>query len=320
MHAGSRRCGGPIYPIPRIFEAMTISDSRKIALVVLVLLVSVCSWYRPITDLAAERVDAGLKRSVISFASARALNGAISVLQGTEVDVHPVGVGVSLSVGEILDPINDLVESLSSVMLMASVAFGIEKLLLAMGSNWVVSVGVTAVALWWCLLFMRRGAPRWLSRLMLALVFVRFVMPVTMLGSAYVFEQFSARDYQQSQAALDRTTFTLQELSAQDGGDATQPAAPADGAPQAAPAPEAKGQGLLDWAQEKMENSLSNFGDPTEMVTKKFEALKAATEDTVDRMVRLIVVFLMQTVVVPVVLLWGLYRLTLGLRMPGDAG
>jgi len=297
-------------------------NPRKLLIVLLVLIVTLLSWARPLSEVATASVDAGLKRSVVSFASARALNGAISVLQGTEVAVQPVGVGVSLSVGEILDPINDLVESLSSVMLMASVAFGIQKLLLVIGSNWTVSAGVTAVALLWSLLFLGRGAPAWLSRLMLVLVFVRFVMPLTMIGSAWVFNHFSADEYRQSQSSLDQTSLTLQAFAAEDVREVPAPAVPDGAAPAPRAAPEAPSSGFWDWigeqlgsAKDSVASGLSQMGDPAGAVSRKFEALKAAAETTAERIIRLIVVFLMQTAVVPLVLLWALYRLTVGLPL-----
>jgi len=297
-------------------------DLKRLALIVIVLLVTAVGWLTPVTDLANENVDAGLKRSLVSFASARALNGAISVLQGTEVAVQPVGVGVSLSVGEILDPINDLVESLSSVMLMASVAFGIEKLLLSIGSNWAVSAVVSGVALLWCFLFMARSSPPWLTRLLLALMFVRFVMPVTLIGSAWVFEHFSAQDYQQSQRSLDQTSLTLQAFADEEVGRTPESAPPAADTKEEAPAP-----GVLDWigqqidsAKDSVASTVAGIGDPTEAVSRRFEALKAAAESTAERIIHLIVVFLMQTVVVPLVLLWALYRLTVGLNLGSAPG
>lgn len=251
---------------------MNLRHLQRLSVVFLVLLVALCSWYGPITEVASSSVDDGLKRSLVSFASARALNGVISVLQGTEVAVQPVGIGVSLSIGEILDPINDLVESLSSVMLMASVAFGIQKLLLTIGSNWMVSAFVTGVALLWSWLFVRGRVPRGLTGLLVVLLFARFVMPVTLIGSASVFEHFSAEDYQQSQAVLDTTSDSL------------------------------KGFALTDLVK-----------DPAGSVKAKYEALKTAAEAAAERMIHLIVVFLMQTVMVPLLLLWALYRLTAGL-------
>jgi uncharacterized membrane protein len=44
-----------------------------------------------------------------------------------------------------------------------------------------------------------------------------------------------------------------------------------------------------------------------------FEAIKASVKDLPERIVRLIVVFLLQTMIIPIVLLWALYRLAIGL-------
>ena len=46
--------------------------------------------------------DEAFKRGLVTFAIARALNGVISVAQGTEVAVEPGGVGVNFTVGRYL--------------------------------------------------------------------------------------------------------------------------------------------------------------------------------------------------------------------------
>ena len=96
----------------------------------------VCSWLAPMDAPAMARVDAGLKRALVSFATARVLNAAISVAQGTEARVQPFGFGVTLAPGQVLDPVNDLVEQFSNLMLAASVVFGIQKVLIAVGGYW----------------------------------------------------------------------------------------------------------------------------------------------------------------------------------------
>ena len=66
----------------------------------------------------------GIKRALATYAIARGLNGVISVAQGTEVAVEPVGVGVTFTPGQILDPINDLIERFSWIVLASSVSLG----------------------------------------------------------------------------------------------------------------------------------------------------------------------------------------------------
>ena len=56
-----------------------------------------------------------------------------SVIQDTEIAFSPAGVGVTLAVGEILDPINDLIERFSFVMLVSTASLGIQKILLEVG-------------------------------------------------------------------------------------------------------------------------------------------------------------------------------------------
>ena len=163
-----------------------------------------CSWLAPLESAADRKIDAGLKRALVSFAVARALNAIISVAQGTQVSLQPMGVGVSLTVGQVLDPVHDVIEQFSTLMLVASVAFGVQKVLLAMGGHWLVSLLLTLAAGTWALLLVRhqRAAPalsQTLSQTLVVLLMIRFAIPVVTLGSDAVFQQFLARDYQASQ-------------------------------------------------------------------------------------------------------------------------
>ena len=91
-------------------------------------------------DTSGEYADEAFKRALVTFAIARGLNGVISVAQGTEVAVEPGGVGVNFTVGQILDPINDLVEQFSSVMLVAASSLGLQNVLLGMSGWWGINL------------------------------------------------------------------------------------------------------------------------------------------------------------------------------------
>lgn len=108
---------------------MILEAGKRLVVLALLLLVALASASSMLDDPATEYVDAGMKRALTTFAVARSLNAAISLAQGTEVAAG-VGAELTLSVGQVLDPVNDLVESFSDLMLMASVAFGIQKILI----------------------------------------------------------------------------------------------------------------------------------------------------------------------------------------------
>jgi hypothetical protein len=279
----------------------------KIATIAVALLLVALSWYRPIEVMAESQLGDGLKRSLVTFGSARALNGVISVIQGTQVAVEPLGVGVSLSVGEILDPINDLVEAFSTVMLTASVAFGMQLLLLSLGSSWMVSAAVTGMALTWALLYYFGKSPGWLSRLLLVLLFIRFVIPVATIGSAAVFDRLLKQDYETNQQMIDLTSQQLKTLS-----NASTTAQPE-------PVPGAPADSKSTW--EKLKDSLTGtanaisgtFQNPLPKALASYEEIKQSAEQAAEKMIALMVIFLMQTIVVPVILVWGLYRLSAGM-------
>ena len=131
----------------------------RLLLTALVTALIALSWLPQTNELASAQVDAGLKRALVTFASARVLNGVISTLQGTEVVAQPLGFGVTLSVGQVLDPVNDLVEQFSDLLLTATLVFGVEKFLLTLFGNWAVSALVTAVLGAWLLLYWRQTCP-----------------------------------------------------------------------------------------------------------------------------------------------------------------
>lgn len=250
----------------------------RIVGIVLVVAAIACSWLPAIQDLANAQVDAGLKRALVAFAAAKTLNAAISVVQGTEVNVQMFA-GVTLAPGQLLDPINDLVEQFASLMLAASVAFGVQKALLAIGAHWLISAAMTAFALAWAVLSWRGRAPPWLSRTLLVLVTIRFAFPVVTIGSEWVFNRFLMQQYTEAKESITVVTGEVDKA-----------------------APNAKG-----WLDKLTEV----FSSPA-AVRDRIGELKRAVDDISDQIVKLIVVFVVQTIVVPTALLWALVKLAGG--------
>ena len=116
------------------------------------------SFFKPIDNSSQTQLDSALTRAMIGFGLARTLNGVISVAQGTEFAVQPAGVGVNFSPGEILDPINDLVERFSWVMLLATSSLGVQKILLEVSSWAGISVLLAGAGLFFLLTRLRNSA------------------------------------------------------------------------------------------------------------------------------------------------------------------
>lgn len=257
--------------------------AQRVALLLGLSVVLTCSWLAPMDAPAMTQVDAGLKRALVSFASARALSGVISVIQGTQLDIQPAGVGVTLSPGQVLAPVNELVKHFADLMLMACVAFGIQKVLITVSGYWVISLLLTvAGVVWVSMKFVNRKPLPVLSQALVILLMLRFAIPVAMLGTDVLSQKFLAPDYLQAQSGLDLATVQASNVKT--------PQPPSD-----------QGKSWLP----SMPNWLPGISD----IKAKYDELKRTIERSTEHMVKLMVIFLLQTLLVPLLLLWGLYRL-----------
>lgn len=260
--------------------------ARQVALALCLAAIILGSWLAPLDSPATQQVDAGLKRALVSFATARALNGVISVLQGTQIDVQPAGIGATFAPGQVFAPVNELVRHFSNLMLMASVAFGIQKMLISVSGYWAISLVLTATAVGWASFHFRQlRSPAWLSKMLVILLMLRFAIPVVALGSDLLSQKFLAADYAASQKAIETTSDQVIEINSID------PMIVDNG-------------GVLN----RMKGWMPHIPD----VKGRLEKIKHAAEQKTEHMVKLMVIFLLQTLVMPLLLLWGLYGIARG--------
>ncbi len=243
--------------------------ARRTLVLALLGIAVACAWFKPLDDMATVQAQAGFKRAVASFATARALNAVISVVQGTEFSVQPLGIGVTLTPGQMLDPLNDLVERFSDLMLMASVAFGVQLLLLEVGVHWGMALALTLAALAWAWQYwQRQRSPALLGRVLVALLLVRFIVPMAGMASDIVYRGFMQDQYAASQQGIEQSSQAIGAL------------VPGEGA------------ASQKWWQ----------------FNKHIEQLGATIDNTVEHTIRLIVVFLLQTLILPLAVFWILLR------------
>jgi len=216
------------------------------------------------------------------------------------VSVQPGGVGMTFAPGQLLDPINDLVEKVSSVMLAVSVYFGIQLLLLHLGGSMLVSAVMTGAILG-CVLLWWRGTPipRWAWRLLAAMLFVRFAVPLATSSSELAYQYAMATEYAAAQGQL--------ELSQA----ATAPSPPASGSP--AGSGGSATQGFWDILK-----AVPKWGESKDDARERgrIEQLKARLDAAVEHLIRLLAIFVLQTVLLPLLFVGMLGRLLSWLVVP----
>lgn len=256
--------------------------SLSLAAVVLVMVAASA----PLQVAAEEAGEAALRRALTTYALARGLNGLISVAQGTEVAIEPAGVGVTLAAGEVLDPLNDLVERFSWLILLAATSLGLQQILLGISQWWPLTAGLL-VALAALVFVVWRGQGgalrRRLTRLVTLLLVVRFAVPLMLLGAQATHQIFLAEDYRQATEAITLTSRALEDRAAE------AQAEPASGV-----------EGLRRWWSDRA-RALDVRGQMGE--------LKQNLEQAVADVLRLAAQFVFETVVLPVFFLWLFARL-----------
>ncbi len=241
-----------------------------------------------IDDTGRRYASEAFSRALITFAVARTLNGAISVAQGTEVAIEPGGVGVNFTVGQVLDPINDLVERFSAVMLIATSSLGLQNILLRMTMWWgtslalILAVVFALVVLWWPKSDESRLKPLALQLLLVA-VFLRFAVPILVIGSNLVFDTFLAAEQAAASRSLDATRSDIEQINEN----------------VATPESDAQDQSVIERLGSMLNSSLDsmNIGD-------RLDRLRDRVSNVSEHIINLIVIFLLQTIILPVVFLW----------------
>ena len=238
---------------------------------------------------SSEQLDKALTRSLTTFAVARGLNGLVSVVQGTEINISPVGMGATFAPGQFLDPINDMVERFSWVMLMSSVSIGAQEIMLHLGKT---TLFKTLFALFTFILLLQLWIPQlrvgwsisWSLKAVIILTLLRFSVPGIVMVNELVYEAVLAPQYEKSMGEVVKTssevTVLIEEVQ----------------------------------EQEKQLDAERSFMD-TLNVSKQYEEFKDALKESVnafiakfneamESIIQLITVFIINSIIIPLSTLW----------------
>ena len=147
-----------------------------------------------------------LKKTALSYATVRGVNAVVSMLKDSDLSIAPTGVGVSIAVGQILDPIDDMTERLSSVLVASMLSLGFQKVAMEIGNT--VCFKIISFA------FPLLLIPLWLNRKYSAGVFslsvktvtlclvLRFFLPLSAIVDDLIYRHFFENQIADAKAGL----------------------------------------------------------------------------------------------------------------------
>jgi hypothetical protein len=189
----------------------------KIFISVLLILILFLSLSLGVDEYAMKLQDEAFNRAMVAFGLAKGLNAIISLIQGTQLSITPVGIGLNFSVGEVLDPFNDMVERFSWVMLASTVSLGIQKIILTLSSKLFLQVSIifsTLISL--IFLWLKPLHVKWFFmlpfKILLLLLILRFGAISSIYTTQYLYNSTLHKEYVDSSKIIIDTQKNLEDL------------------------------------------------------------------------------------------------------------
>ncbi len=145
----------------------------------------------PVLDSKADNYfSESITKAGISYATCRIINASVSIVQESSVQLEPAGVGLSIAAGQVLDPINDMIERLSDVLVMAITSLGVQELIYELSLTLAPPIFATilfslSVLLWFQNDRVIRFQKTTIS-ILLIIGIVRFCLPISSIANEFL--------------------------------------------------------------------------------------------------------------------------------------
>ncbi len=273
------------------------SNLNKIFIVLLSFIIVFVSYSIDIDKKGETIVEDSLSNAIKVFAVAKGLNGAISLAQGTEINA-PL---LTISIGEVLDPINDLVEQFSWIMLASITSLGIQKILLNFVTGdiftLIVVIAIIILNIWMFVRFSNDIKIRDIFfRVTIVLIFLRFSIPIMSMLNSFVYEHYVKNDYniEISKNLIEQSSKDINNITNKTITD-KETISP-------------KNESLYDSVKQSF-NSVTNNIFNLDYYKTKVKEYQDTTEKTSDYILNLIIAFSFKTIFFPLIFLFLLYQL-----------
>tara|TARA_B110000977_G_C11061525_1_gene486156 strand:+ start:1057 stop:2211 length:1155 start_codon:yes stop_codon:yes gene_type:complete len=168
-------------------------------------------WWGMLDEYSSKDINASISSAGLIYGTARGINALVSLLQGTELNIP----FLTLSIGEVLDPVNDLIERFSDIIFLALGSLALQKILLAVVSEWMFNILLSVVAVFSGIsIFL--GNPKATSLLLrafLVVAFFRFSLGLIVLANSWVDATFLDEADQQRRVAMENFKGELHQIN-----------------------------------------------------------------------------------------------------------
>jgi hypothetical protein len=171
----------------------------------------------PILDSTADTYFRdSISKAGASYGVCRVINATVSIIKESSVELEPAGVGLSLAVGQAVDPINDMVERLSDVLVMSITSLGVQKLTYEICLTLAPQVLAFFLIIFSILTLFKDDRIFKLQRLILSILIIisiaRFCLPVSSMANQFLQDHFFEQKIVEANSELARGIADLDKL------------------------------------------------------------------------------------------------------------
>lgn len=252
--------------------------SIKWLMTVLIIAITVLGLVRVADEKAHTMVDESIVAAGASFAVARTLDAVISVVKSTELSV---GVA-SIDVGEMLNPVSDLINKFTWVMTLAVGSLALQKILLMMMASKLANILLMLASFALLITMWLRGAKQYRKialSVFKVIVLIRFAVVLSLGLNIMVDKLFIDEQIQLQSSQIEGVTALVK--GAQDGGAELDIKAE---------------QGFVDAMKASWEHATNKLKAETDKVAY----MQQSIEDSIISFMELMALFLLKTILLPI--------------------
>ena len=189
---------------------------KSIVISILLIATLLLAWSKVLDKKAYTSNLETTKEVAVYLATTRSINAILSVFENTTVELG-VGATIQLSVGKIVNPINDFLDRFSWILLISLISLGIQKLILTLGEVNVINILLTFSIFTVIFSQLYSKTDEFISsnayKLMLVLLFIRFAIPVAEFANSYIYEKVMQNQVRIAQTKMQDMEKSLNEIA-----------------------------------------------------------------------------------------------------------
>ena len=280
----------------------TNGNLKKMGLTAAGIMVAIVLFYFPgitlpgLDDGTDRYFETSITKAGLTYATCRVINASVSVIKESELHLEPGGIGVSLAIGQVLDPIDDMTERLSDVLVTAITSLGIQKL------AYEISVSAVPPILSICLLILSVllwiPGERMLSyqkmtlRFVILLLVARFCLPMSSFANEMVHAHFFSEKIAVAKTELSKGFRELERLK-----EFSLP----------------ETDGVIDTIQNSKSLLERKAKELKDALTAMANSMGAIVENLLSLTFLYVGIFLIQVIILPILVFWILVKIANGL-------